>query len=278
MKMIRIGRVLMLSSVMVLAVLTLNMARHENVVASSRLLPEEMLHATEVLTSYVYLPFITKPADPCRPTGETYGTWPTIDTSTGVISEHPDVNLAIRSYTPTIALLELVDYVGNTDPSAPQLYTLFEDERMPVMSAGYQVYKWDWNCNCRGGPIMKWDTTLLGMETTPGEIVRLPVAGYDVGGGYGALVLYAESTRLTLKYTPDDNVVDGYTLHLENICVDENLLALYEQTNAAGRTELPALFPGQPLGRAPGTEIDAAIRDSGAFLDPRSRKDWWQGR
>jgi hypothetical protein len=41
---------------------------------------------------------------------------------------------------------------------------------------------------------------------------------------------------------------------------------------------LPALRPGQPIGRAPGSEIDAAIRDSGAFLDPRSRKDWWQGR
>ena len=41
---------------------------------------------------------------------------------------------------------------------------------------------------------------------------------------------------------------------------------------------LPVLWPGQPLGRAPGSEIDAAIRDSGAFLDPRSRKDWWQGR
>jgi len=81
-----------------------------------------------------------------------------------------------------------------------------------------------------------------------------------------------------LKYTREDNVVAGYTLHLENICVDANLLALYRQLNAAGRSELPALRPGQSLGRASGSEIDAAIRDSGAFLDPRSRKDWWQGR
>jgi hypothetical protein len=67
-------------------------------------------------------------------------------------------------------------------------------------------------------------------------------------------------------------------LHLENICVDANLLALYRQLNAAGRSKLPALWPGQPIGRAPGREIEVAIRDSGAFLDPRSRKDWWQGR
>ncbi len=172
----------------------------------------------------------------------------------------------------------MVDYAGNVDPNAPQLYTLFGNQRTPIFNAAYRVYQWDWDCNCRGGPITKWDVTLLGMRTTPGEIIHLPVAGYDVGGGYGALVLYAEPTRLTLKYTREDNVVAGYTLHLENICVDANLLALYRQLNAAGRSELPALWPGQPLGRAPGTEIDAAIRDSGSFLDPRSRKDWWQGK
>jgi hypothetical protein len=125
---------------------------------------------------------------------------------------------------------------------------------------------------------LKWPVTLLGMETTPGELVRLPVAGYDISGGYSALVMYAEPTRVTLKYTREDTPATGYMVHLENICVDPNLLALYRQLNAAGRIQLPALFPGQPLGRAPGTEIDAAVRDSGAFLDPRSRKDWWQGR
>ena len=158
----------------------------------------------------------------------------------------------IRGYAPTTAALGLVDYAGNIDPNAPQLYTLFDNQRTPIFNAAYRVYQWDWNCNCRGGPITKWDVTLLGMRTTPGEIIHLPVAGYDVGGGYGALVLYAEPTRLTLKYTREDNVVAGYTLHLENICVDANLLALYRQLNAAGRSELPALWPGQPLGRARG--------------------------
>jgi hypothetical protein len=188
------------------------------------------------------------------------------------------MNLAVRGYAATTAYLGLVDYAGNVDPNAPQLYTLFANNRTPAFTSAYRVNRWDWTCNCRGGPIAKWDVTLLGMRTTPGEIVRLPVAGYDIGGGYGALVLYAEPTRLTLKYTREDNVVAGFTLHLENICVDANLLALYRQLNAAGRSQLPALFPGQPLGRASGTEIAAAIRDTGSFLDPRSRKDWWQGR
>ncbi len=234
--------------------------------------------APAALRPRVYLPLVIRPVGSCTPTGQAYGTLAPIDPAAGNVAQHPDVNLAVRGYVPTTAYLGLVDYAGDADPNAPQLYTLFDDRRTPNFKAAYRVYQWDWNCNCRGGPIVKWDVTLLGMRTRPGEIIHLPVAGYDVGGGYGALVLYAEPTRLTLKYTREDNVIAGYTVHLENVCVDANLLALYRRLNAAGRSELPALWPGQPLGRAAGSEIDAAIRDSGAFLDPRSRKDWWQGR
>jgi len=91
-------------------------------------------------------------------------------------------------------------------------------------------------------------------------------------------VLYVAPTRVTLKYTADDNVVEGYTLHVENVCVDPALLALYEASEAGGRSRLPALRPGQPFARALGSEIGIAIRDRGSFMDPRSRKDWWQGR
>ena len=240
--------------------------------------PAELPASAGALRPRAYLPLVARPLMSCAPTGEAYGVLAPIDPATGDMSQHPDVNLAIRGYVAAAAYLGLVDYGGNIDPNAPQLYTLFGDRRTPSFKAAYRVYQWDWSCNCRGGPITKWDVTLLGMRTTPGEIIHLPVAGYDVGGGYGALVLYAEPTRLTLKYTREDNVISGYTLHLENICVDANLLALYRQLNAAGRSELPALRPGQPIGRAPGSEIRAAIRDTGAFLDPRSRKDWWQGR
>jgi hypothetical protein len=225
-----------------------------------------------------YLPLVMRPIVSCASTGEVYGTLEPIDPAASNVAQHPDMNLAVRGYVPTTAALGLVDYAGDVDPNAPQLATLFDDQRTPLFTAAYRVYQWDWICNCRGGPIAKWDVTLLGLRTAPGEIIHLPVAGYDVGGGYGALVLYAEPTRLTLKYTREDNVIAGYTLQLENICVDANLLALYRQLNAAGRSELPALWPGQPIGRAPGSEIDAAVRDSGSFLDPRSRKDWWQGR
>lgn len=240
--------------------------------------PAGPVRSAQSITYYAYLPLVSTP-DFCAPTGETYSTLSTINTYGGDASTHPDLNLAVRGYVPTTTPpLSLVNYAGAIDPDAPQLYTLFEDNRTPIFNAAYQVYKWDWDCNCRTRLIAKWPVTLLGMQMEPGEIIHAPIAKYDIGGGYGLMVLYAEESRLTLKYTRDDDVVSGYTIHLENICVDPNLLALYQQSNASGRVELPVLFPGQPLGRSPGTEIDVAVRDGGSLLDPRSRKDWWQGR
>ncbi|HEY4723540.1 MAG TPA: hypothetical protein VII92_16925 [Anaerolineae bacterium] len=241
---------------------------------------KRLLQPGDVVTTYLYLPLVTTSPDPCSiPTGEIYGALSPIDPMpTGVAAVHGDINLALRGYelNPS-AYLGMVFYDGGIDTAAPQLKTLFDDQRVPVFSNGYQVYKWDWVNNRRGELNTGKDVTLLGMQTTPGELIRLPVAGYDVGEGYGALVLYAETTRLTLKYTREDNVVGGYTIHLEDLCVDPNLLADYQNDEAAGRQVLPALYPGQPLGRASGAEVGAAIRDQGKFLDPRSCKDWWQG-
>jgi len=278
MKAIQVGRVLMGACGLVALSVILSMNSAPQIVLARPASPSSALRASPTITHTTYLPLVTNPFVSCAPTGETYGTLEPVNPAAGDVSQHPDINLSIRGYTRTTAPLELIDYAGNVDPDAPQLVTLLDNQRTPIFNAAYRVYQWDWNCNCRAGPITKWDVTLLGMQTMRGELIHLPVAGYDIGGGYGALVLYAEPHRLTLKYTRDDDVVAGYTLHLENVCVDENLLALYQQVNAAGRSELPALWPGQSLGRAAGTEMDAAIRDTGAFLDPRSRKDWWQSR
>lgn len=224
----------------------------------------------------LFLPLVSH-VPPCTATGQTYGTLSINGSpSDRPADQHPDLNLALRGYEPTNEYKGLVYYGGGTDLSAPQLYRLFADERIPAFSGTYQVYDWDWNCNCRGGLITNWPVTLLGMETTPGETIHLPGRGVSIGSGYEALVLYATESRLTIKYTREDNVVYGYTLHLEDLCVDPNLLATYQAANAAGRRSLPALRAGQPIGRARGTEIKAAIRDNGSFMDPRSAKDWWR--
>jgi hypothetical protein len=106
--------------------------------------------------------------------------------------------------------------------------------------------------------------------------VLAPPSGYEIGDGYEVLVLYASPGGITLKYTREDNVLYGYTLHLDGLCVDPRLLDLYRDCDRQGRGRLPAVRAGQPVGCVAASEVRFAIRDSGAFMDPRSRKDWWQ--
>lgn len=237
--------------------------------------------ASPQLTYKVFVPVVTKPG--CQATGASYGTLSVIPPPTDRPAEnHADLNLALRSYTYTTGVfLGLVNYGGDDDPSAPQLATLFNPSRLPTFTNAYRVHHWFWasppNPGTRGPEITDWPTTLIGMGTTPGELIRVPNSGYHIGDGYEVLVLYAAANRITLKYTREDNVVVGYTIHVENICVDPALVSLYQARNSAGRGSLPALQAGKAFGRAVGGEIGVAIRDSGAFMDPRSRKDWWIG-
>jgi hypothetical protein len=194
---------------------------------------------------------------------------------------HPDINLGLRGYISTTAELGLIELEHPIDPGAPQLAGLFGDKRTPIFSTVYQVYDWDWAQNVRSTPILTPTVTLAGFVVERGEIIRVPSAGYDLGRaalGYQVMVLYASTNRITLKYTREDDVVYGYTLHLEGICVEPGLLALYEAMNNAGRVRLPALYSAQPIGRAVSAELRVAIRDTGMFMDPRARSDWWQGR
>ncbi|MFW5940934.1 MAG: hypothetical protein ACOCXI_03960 [Chloroflexota bacterium] len=226
----------------------------------------------------VYLPLVTSPAvQSCRVSETTFGALRIKSAPTDIAAHnHPDLNLAFRGYSSTEAPLQLVQYDGPTDDAAPQLEGLFSPARLPRFGSAYRVNNWDWECDCRAGPIGEWPVTLLGMETGPGEVLHVPQSGYDIGGGYEVMVLYAGRDRITLKYTADDNVVVGYTLHIEDVCVADDLLDLYEEMNAAGREYLPALHEGQPFARANGRQIKVAVRDSGAFMDPRTQKDWWK--
>ena len=211
--------------------------------------------------------------------GESYGDFSVNSAPTNPPAEkHPDLNLAMRGYEPINVHRGLMDYSGGTDPNAPQLPGLFADNRTPIFSTVYQVYGWDWERKRLGSLVTYPEVTMVGLAVAPGETIHVPNSGYSIGGGYEVLVLYATPERITLKYTPDDHVIWGYTLHVENIYVEPRLLALYQSLNDAGRDRLPALRAGQAFGRARGDEIGVVIRDRGAFMDPRSRKDWWQGR
>jgi len=236
------------------------------------------VRAEEGAGSYrIFLPLALRAPASCAATGARYASLPINPPPTDrPAAQHPDLNLALRGYTPANAATEYIWLGGDADARAPQLTTLLSPPRRPDITGAWHVYDWDWTQNRRGDPIAAPPVTLMGLKTTPGELLSLPDSGYDLGQGYEALVLYAEPHRITLKYTREDNVVSGYTLHLENICVDPNLLALYQQLDGQGREQLPALRAGQPLARAVDSPLSIAIRDTGRFMDPRSIKDWWR--
>jgi hypothetical protein len=191
-------------------------------------------------------------------------------------ANHPDLNLGLRGYETTAVPATLIHIDGPVDSEAPQLTGLFADRRHATVAATYQVYDWDWECDCRGALISETAATLVGLQVAPGEPLFTPDSPRTIGSGYEALVLYATADRITIKFTREDNVVSGYTLHLEEICVEPTLLARYQALDRAGRGELPALRGGQPFGRAQGRAVRVAIRDNGQFLDPRGRPHWWR--
>ena len=228
-----------------------------------------------------YLPLVARDPATCPSTGQGFDAIPTTEVAPSLPPNvNPDLNLTVRGWVANSAPRALVDYSGGTDPLAPQLYSLFANDRTPSFTSTHAVYDWDWANNRRGPLLSQWPATLLGMGTTTGEVIRLPRrAGSDIYQGvYYALVVYAERTRISLHYARNDYIAPGYGLHIENVCVDPSLLALYQQTNAAGRGQLPGLRNNQPVGTAQGGEILVAVRDTGTFMDPRSRKDWWAGR
>jgi len=236
---------------------------------------------SQMIAHHPYLPLIVKLSTGCEPIpGVQYRTLDVNGPPTDRPAEqHADLNLALRGYEVTGAYRGVGDCEGGADDAkAPKLYTLFTDQRTPAFTAVYQIYDWNWGRDSRGNLLTDPHATLAGLRVFPGEVLHLPDSGYDVGGDYEALVLYASEERITLKYTLDDDVVVGYTIHVEGVCVEPSLLALYRAWDEAGRGELPALRGGQPFGRAVADEIRVAIRDSGSFLDPRSRRDWWQAR
>ncbi len=199
-------------------------------------------------------------------------------------AQDPDLNLAVRGYVPSPAALGLINLDGDTDDDAPQLAYLFRPSRVPQFAAAHRVNDWNWACpttppglGCRGEPLTKWDATLVSMATTPGETIHLPARRADILNGiYSAMVLYADSDRLTITYTRQDTPAPGYVLHITDFCVDPNLLALYRQLDAAGRTMLPGLRRDAVIGTAQTGVMRVAVRDTGEFMDPRSAKDWWQ--
>lgn len=251
-----------------------------------------------------FLPLILKPATCPGTSGNVYaaGTALQFDMDDPVrpAYEHADKNLALRGYTlntdPGLRR-ELLDF-GKDDPTQPpQIATLFSPARVAPLLSFYQIGQWIWAAppepGHRGAPVASPPVTALGLATTPGETLHVPRSGYDIGGGMEVLLIFADEDTVALRYTREDSSgAPGYTVHVDNICTDPNLLALYQSLDDPGGPRyvykppwqrpyaynLPNLPAGQPFGVARYGEVVVAIVDSGTFMDTRSCGGWWQIR
>ncbi len=183
------------------------------------------------------------------------------------------------------------------DQMPPQFGSLFNPARLPVFSQVYQINNWDWATSpspgTRGTPVTNPSVTALGLQTTQGETLRAPTHARQLSDGLGvgsSVVLFADTDSIALHMEPADSAAKGYTVHIINLCVDPNLVALYNSLDAGERYvqhnnpsvlyyNLVGLRAGDVIGVAKGNEIVVAIVDTGTTQDPRvcstTQFDWW---
>ncbi len=144
---------------------------------------------------------------------------------------------------------------------------------------------------------IKGNAPVLTIPTDIGADVKVPATGYDIGGGYEAMVVFAESDRVTLHIGrheyfvgSDENNCNGgrcsggYWIYVKGICVDQKILDAYnnvksiqEQANAdKNPIQLPMVKPGHTLGKAIGNSVTVGVRDNGPFIST-SKPIYWTG-
>jgi hypothetical protein len=253
--------------------------------------PAVTVRASETVTSYVYLPLVINNfPEPvaCDPIlGQTYSAI-SVDLENSKppspsAGEDPGFNINLLDFQPRPHERYWLN-VGGTDPAAPQFAYVYSNPHRPGISEAYQIYN-------GGGPDGYNPVTALGLPAAVGQVIHVPErfgpqVVIDPQVPYKALVLYASEQSITLKYGREDGLAGGYdenghptvgayVAFIDGICVEPNLLALYHQMEAGGRLSLPALHGHQPVGRATGSEIRIALRDTGTWMDPRWLGDWW---
>jgi len=144
---------------------------------------------------------------------------------------------------------------------------------------------------------VKGDAPVLQVPTEPGAEVKVPQTGYDIGGGYEAMVVFATSDRVTIHIGRHEYFVGsggnncnggkcsgGYWIYVKDICVDEQIVSAYNSVKGAQEgagadktpIQLPMVRPGQTLGKATGSSVVVGVRDNGPFIST-FKPVYWQG-
>ncbi len=193
----------------------------------------------------------------------------------------PDINIRLRGkdkhtgWTAASFPPVLQDHSKFWDYKAPQLSTLFGDppDNNPSFGSFYQVL------DRNGGVPDASNASVPGMEAIPnakGKTLFSPKQGYELSStGYSYVILYATPTDIVIHDTTEDGVAGpGYTLHLLDINVNDDLVKMYNENEKNGRKKLLAIPCNFPLGTAGDGNSLMSIRDSGSFMDIRYN-DWW---
>ncbi len=252
------------------------------------------LSPAQALTYTAYFPIVAKPYTCPTTSSAPYEAISFLGPpykNNAITDENADFRLSILGYVKTNQTLDYVSYGGGTGTGdGPQFADMFTPKRKPAFVAAYQVYLWRWNdgpgsappYGSRGGLNTNWVVTALDVGTTRGEPLNIPFRNAaNAPPDYRALVLYAGPNELTVAYLLQDQVVvnaSGYVVHMLGFCVDPNLLALYQAQLSGGKRstmKLPAIRNSQAVGTALGDTLTIAVRDGGAYMDPRVKTDWW---
>ena len=258
--------------------------------------------ATPTPAVRVHLPLVLKPSGSVCPTSSSnsysQGTAYQFDRDNPVrpAAAHADKNFTLRGYvvnTDSWLRRELVNY-GTDDPTQPpQFATLFSPNRVPPLVGFYRVHDWNWSPSpAPGSPRRATDAVagdgvgIAGVARRRCFVCRHPPTTSARATRSSSCMPMSDEWRSAI--TREDSAgAAGYTVHVEGLCTDPKLLALYNQLNAAngpryvypnGQYPLPVLPAGKPIGVARGSEVVVAVVDSGTFMDPRSCNEWWQIR
>ncbi len=190
----------------------------------------------------------------------------------------------------------LIDYgPSSADPfnTPPQFRTLFSPARTPASASlrFFRTYNWNDapspNPGTRGSAITDPPVTVLGLPASVNETIYAPSWSGFINAGVATMVMYADASSVTLAYHREDSAGDvGYTVYIDGLCTDPNLVALYNAADTSGSRytfigrgsehyNLPYLAPNQAIGTAASTSIMVAVVDSGPLMDPRSCRGWW---
>jgi len=200
--------------------------------------------------------------------------------------ENADLRLSVLGYLPVNTSLSYVAYGGNVESNAPRLRQMFDPPRLPMLVQNYKRYDWNWNENSappygsRGGLNNDYPSAVIDVATSKGETIRVPYRGVPIWSNNDiALVLYASEHELTLAFSRSDSVTNGYVMHLLDFCVDVNLVSTYRAQISGGKRSpgvLPAVRARQSIGSADQNVLRLALRDGGAYTDPRSYRVIWE--